>query len=248
MSHARPLPQPSLAPASRLKPETLQGMLRQIERASDGVRAADRSAVSLGIQAIDSHLPGGGLILPGLHHIYGPDAPARQMDGAVAAFTARLATRLQDCESIGAAKPVLWIEDASSPALHGPGLAQFGLDMSRLYLLQNHALPERLWAAEEALRSGAVSGVIIEANRLDLTAARRLLLAAKTGGSLGILLSSAPNADISTGPMSRWQVQMHHPRGWEIHLERCRGAAPASWVLPDPARQSGATRLTGRAE
>lgn len=209
-------------------------MLRHLERASDGVRHGERSAVALGVRAIDNHLPGGGLMRPGIHHICGPDDPDRHPDGSAAAFALRLAARLQRCES-SAARPVLWIEDASALSLYGPGLAQWGLDPAQLYMLQSQTLTERLWAMEEALRSGAVAGAVVTANKLDLTASRRLLLAAKTGGSLGIVLSSAAKSAISPGLMSRWRLQMHRPHGWQVALERCRGTQPASWVLDMPA-------------
>ena len=228
MTHVSTLRQvvPTLRPGPRTM--DLQRLLRELERQTDGVKQATRSPVPLGFEAIDAHLPGGGLTRPGLHHVAGPLEAHLLPDGGAVGFAARIAAQLWASES-PPIKPVLWIEETSN--LYAPGLAQLGLDLTRLYIVQNLHLADRLWAMEEALRSGAVAGVITHANQLDLTAGRRLLLAAKEGGALGIILSSAPKASISTGLMSRWRVQMSGITRWRVDLERYRGSQPAAWEL-----------------
>lgn len=63
---------------------------------------------------------------------------------------------------------------------------------------------ETLAVAEEALRSGAMSVVIMELNApLDLTAGRRLQLAAKAGNALGIAL--IPEGMGSNAAETRWR-------------------------------------------
>jgi protein ImuA len=66
-----------------------------------------------------------------------------------------------------------------------------------------------LWACEEALKSRGVAVVIAElpeaGEAADFTATRRLTLAARAGGGLGLLLRHRP-LPIATAATSRWQV------------------------------------------
>ncbi|MBS3962686.1 MAG: hypothetical protein KGZ61_12765, partial [Sandarakinorhabdus sp.] len=69
--------------------------------------------------------------------------------------------------------------------LHGPGLAALGLDPARLLLGVLPDDPALLKAAADLLRSGSLAALLLElhgpARRLDLTASRRLALAAASG-------------------------------------------------------------------
>lgn len=85
--------------------------------------------------------------------------------------------------------PVLWIQDtARTDPLYPPGIAEI-FDPSRLILVQATGMTGLLQVAEEALRSGAAPLVVTELpNAPDLTASRRLQLAAGTGGGRGLCL------------------------------------------------------------
>ena len=99
-----------------------------------------------------------------------------------------------------------------------------------------------LWAMEEALRCPGVAGALLVLRRgLDLTAARRLQLAAEAGGALGLLLR--PDEEDSAGgasaALTRWRVgalpgtggaahDLGDPR-WQLDLLRCRGGRPERW-------------------
>jgi protein ImuA len=156
---------------------------------------------SLGIETIDAVL-GGGLTLGALHEI-APVAPLHL--GAATGFALALASR--DCSR----KSVLWIqpEFAGQEAgnAYGPGLALFGLPLERLLILRVTCSRDALWAMEEALKCRALSTVIAELtdDAADLTATRRLVLAARDGGSLGLLMrhrsTREPNASVT-----RWEV------------------------------------------
>ena len=63
-----------------------------------------------------------------------------------------------------------------------------------------------LWSAEEALRSGAAGFVVAEMSRAaDLTASRRLQLAAEAGGCTGLLL--VPDQELrSNAAETRWRA------------------------------------------
>jgi protein ImuA len=110
-----------------------------------------------------------------------------------------------------ASTPVLWIEqdyaalEAGRP--YGPGTAAFGLPMARLFVLAVRQTRDALWAMEEALKSGAVAAVLTELEKpdIDLTASRRLALAAADGGALGLVLSHHA-FDHPSAAMTRWEV------------------------------------------
>ena len=101
--------------------------------------------------------------------------PGRQV------FAAALAGRL--------AGAVLWVQEARrAEGLYPPGLAVF-FDPARLILARPAGALAVLQVMEEALRSGAAPLVVGEmAEAPDLTASRRLQLAAGTGGGRGLCL------------------------------------------------------------
>jgi protein ImuA len=91
---------------------------------------------------------------------------------------------------------------------YGPGLAALGLPMQRLLLLRLPRPVDLLAAFEEALKSPAVAVAIAElpeTGAADLTATRRLSLAAREGGGLGLLLRHQPSP-LPTAALTRWEV------------------------------------------
>ena len=140
----------------------------------------------------------------------------KPMGGAATAFAVALLGRLQ--RRSRTARPMLWIapRHAAHETLYGPGLAFFGFDPfdpgAGLVLVRARGMTQILWAMEECLRAGPVGAVVAElpAGALpDLTAGRRLQLAAEAGGTLGLLLH-AENAAASALPPSacvtRWRI------------------------------------------
>ena len=130
--------------------------------------------------------------------------------------------------------------------LYPPGLARFGLDPAAMILLSAPSPAELLWAMEEALRSPALAGVVGEVDRIDLTAGRRLQLAAAAGGGVGFLLLRAdrPPAAVSTAAL-RWRVGAGPNRSWHVELLRRRGGRPGAWILE---REDETDRLLVAAE
>lgn len=154
----------------------------------------------------------------------------------------------------GLAGPVLWVQDARGrDGLYAPGLAAF-LDPARIVLARPTGPLPVLQATEEALRSGAVPLVVAElAEAPDLTASRRLQLAAGTGGGRGLCLvpsgrlrtnaaetrwraEPAPGADDAR---QRWEI-MKNKRGrmgtWEV---RWTGRAFAEIPVAETAGAGG---------
>jgi protein ImuA len=122
-----------------------------------------------------------------------PDAPA------AAAFALSLALQARAARGSGAL--VCIVEDFCAQEFglpYGRGLAQAGLDLSRFALIRVRRPRETLWAMEEALKSPACAAVVAETlltpRLYGLAASRRLLLAARRGGGLGVLAALSPQA------------------------------------------------------
>jgi protein ImuA len=100
--------------------------------------------------------------------------------------------------------PVLWIREAwRAEGLNPVGMSPF-LDPSRLLCAQVKDQAEALAVMEETLRDGAVPTVIAElGQRIDLTAGRRLQLAAKSGQTTGLCL--IPENMGSNAAQTRWR-------------------------------------------
>ncbi len=98
---------------------------------------------------------------------------------------------------------LVWCLEAwRSETLNPQGLAGF-LDPARVLIAKARDHKELLAIAEESLRDGAVSLVVMELGKpLDLTAGRRLQLAAKTGHSTGLCLIAQGHG--SNAAETRW--------------------------------------------
>jgi protein ImuA len=244
----------SFAPpvASAADRELLSGLRARIDRIAGGAavgRPCD--AVPLGVAAIDSVLPGGGLPSACLHEIVAGDDSV-----AAAGFAAVLLAGFAGNGGI-----VVWCRrglGSHGAKLYGPGLAAFGIDLRRLLVVRARRNAEVLWTMEESLRSGAVAAVLGEVPVPPPIALRRLQLATEAGGATGLLLRPH-GAPIAAGSATtRWRVAsapsdpltfplrglLPLPPGegggegahlpavrWRVELLRCRAADAVGWVL-----------------
>jgi len=188
-----------------------RGALRHLRQAlatldrERGFSLAGEESLPLGMPAIDAAL-GGGLVCAALHEL-APAAPAQF--GTAAGFALAIAA----LRTAGGSAAALFIQtdfaslEAGMP--YGPGLDGFGLPMERLIMLRVPRPVDALWACEEALKSRGIAVVIAELPEAgevaDFTATRRLTLAARAGGGLGLLLRHRP-LPIATAATTRWQV------------------------------------------
>lgn len=84
---------------------------------------------------------------------------------------------------------VIWIRPAHAPERLMPWALRRFLSPGRLLMVEARGEADLLWAAEEALRSGAAGFVVAAPEKpLSLTAGRRLQLAAEAGRTTGLLL------------------------------------------------------------
>ena len=97
---------------------------------------------------------------------------------------------------------LLWVRQSWLPEQLNPAGFE-GLDPSRLLMAQAKDQTDTLAVAEEALRDGGLSLVVLDITApLGLTAGRRLQLAAQAGGSTGICV--IPEGMGSNAAETRW--------------------------------------------
>ena len=160
--------------------------------------------VSFGARAMDEACHGG-LERGVLHEIY---AAATSDAAAAAGFALGLAYRA------AGKKPIVWVRqdylDTETGEPHGTGLVELGLDPDRILLVRAHDATDVLRAAGEAVRCGAVGALVIEPwgdpRVLDLTASRRLSLAAAKSGVTAFMLRVRARPSPSSA-VTRWEVQ-----------------------------------------
>lgn len=184
-------------------------------------------ALPFGVPAIDGRLPAGGLALGGLHEVAGGSNGA--VDGAAAAlFAAGIAARTGG--------KVLWCMARTD--LFAPALAQAGLPPGRVIHVETGDEQDLLGCFEEGLRHGGVTAVVAEVARLSMVASRRLMLAAETGGGIGIAIrrwrrqTEAADFGQPTASLTRWRVSVLPSSPlpvpgvgrsrWLLELIRCR--------------------------
>jgi protein ImuA len=160
--------------------------------------------VTFGAEAIDARL-GGGLARSALHEFY---ATTFEDSSAVAAFALALAMR-----GVLPGRPIVWIREKQCTVraghLYAAGLVELGFDPDDLVLVDAPDTRAVLRAGADIVKCGEVGAVVIEpwgkAPLLDLTASRRLSMAAAGSGVLTLML----RADAQPAPsaaQTRWQV------------------------------------------
>src|SRR5437762_14250467 len=87
-----------------------------------------------------------------------------------------------------------------------PGLKFFGLEPSSILFVRCTNERDCLWAMEEGLRLGGIAGVIgARAKTMDLTASRRLQLAAEQANTPVFLLRNH-NDKVPSAAVTRWRI------------------------------------------
>lgn len=146
----------------------------------------------------------GGLARGQLHEVY---AAAEEDAAAAAGFTTALALA-------AAATPLVWLRPGRPLAqaaghLHATGLAELGLAPDALLLVVAADVPTLLRAAADIARCTGVGMLVIESwgamPALDLTATRRLVLAAEGSGVTVVSLRCRAEP-VASAAATRWRV------------------------------------------
>lgn len=164
---------------------------------------SDVARIATGHAPLDQAL-GGGLARGQIHEFFG----AGEEEGAAAGVALALAHRAGD------KAPLLWLRSQAAGRAgghpYGHGLAALGLDPARLLIgvMPDDAMLLR--AGVDALRCPALGALILElrgrAPLLDLTASRRLALAAEASGVTALLLRIGGDP-VPSAAATRWQVE-----------------------------------------
>ena len=220
-----------IAPA----PRAFEALRAAIEKIEAGGRAP-KGFLPFGLEALDHHLPGGGLALGALHEVAGGGAGA--IDGTASAlFAAGIAART--CGQ------VLWC--VTRQDLFAPSLAQAGLATDRVIYVEAGDEKTVLACFEEGLRHGGLGAVVGEVARLSMTASRRLQLSAEGSGTMGIAVrrwrrqTEAADFGQPTAATTRWRVTalpssplpaagVGRPR-WFVELIRCKAGECTDFEL-----------------
>jgi len=190
--------------------------------------------LAFGIAQIDDQLADHGLDGAGLHEIAAATASLND-DAAATLFAAGIAARF-------AGKPGLTILWALSKFdLYAPGLEQVGLGPDRILYAQGAKDAQVLAMAEDGLRDGSLACVIAEVKAADMTATRRLQLAASDGKTPMLLYrrhrtrERCPLGTLSAA-MTRWRIgcaesaRLPHAgvgrSRWSVELVRQRAGNP----------------------
>lgn len=177
----------------------------QLRRLTAAVRSDEAvSRVTFGVATIDDRL-GGGLVREGLHEVF---ADSAEQGSAAAGFVLMLTLRA--CPT---GRPVIWIREKRCARhyghLHAPGFAELGFDPDDLILVEADDTLAVLRAAADAVKCGPVGAVVIEpwgkATAYDLTASRRLSMAAKVSGVMTFAVRAGADP-LPSAAHTRWQV------------------------------------------
>ena len=176
------------------------------------------ATVPTGFRRLDERLPGGGWPLSTLVELLVPTPGVGELRLLVPALRALFAERP------GAPRWLAWLAPPYLP--YAPALAEAGLDPARTLVIRPRAGFDRLWAMEQALRSGACAAVLGWASTASDQALRRLKLAAGEGQSLGFLFRP-PCHRHEPSPAALRLLLTARDSGLDVEILKSRGGVPA---------------------
>lgn len=194
----------------RMSPEALRALVEAGMGANVLAALGAPQAVSTGHAELDAALPGGGWPKGALTElIHGRDGIGEL--SLLAPVLARLSEE-RGVALIGA--PYL-------PC--GPAFAEADIRLSQLLMVQAPDLADRLWAANQSLRSSAFGAVLLWAQGgIPDKELRRLQLAAEETGALAFLFRPLSALRHSSPAALRLRIEA---RG-QLHILKSRGGAP----------------------
>jgi hypothetical protein len=201
--------------------ETLEKLLQnpRLWRGRSPADSAGWRGLESGYPKLDRHLPGGGWPPHALTEIllehYGT--------GELKLLMPALA-RLSQAGSEDIAGWIAWIAPPFEP--YPPALVQWGINLSRVLIVQPKKTTEALWAAEQALSSGNCAAVLVWPQVMDDVASRRLQLAAEKGQSWAIAFRSVNALSRSSAAALRIRVSAGE-KGTDLGILKSRGGRPA---------------------
>ena len=200
---------------------------------------ARQPGVPTGHAALDAELPGGGWPMGTLSEVLHDGVGI----GEVSLLAGALA-RASEGERL-----VVWIHPPHLP--YAPALEQAGIPLSRCVVVRPADREDALWAAEQALKSGACGAVLLWLEHFaeEYAWLRRLQMAAQAGRAMAVLFRSTA-AERHASPAHLRVVLAREQRVLEVRIPKRRGPPlesplrldlPRTWerkpapVVPEPA-------------
>jgi hypothetical protein len=141
-----------------------------------------------------------------------------------------------------------WIDPDRT--LYPPALAAMGIPLQRLVLVHPATPADLHWATAECLRCKGIGATVAYFDRLSRIEARRLQLAAETGGGAGILLRTAGRNAAIYAAATRWMIRPHpgEPtiQRWSIQLIHGHGGRIGQTVFLEHDRENHTVRATAQ--
>lgn len=161
-----------------------------------------------GVASLDAAL-GGGVAYGRVHEFYAAES---EDIAAAAGFVLPLVTVMAESE-VGSGRPALWLRSRravrQAGVVQANGWTELGGRPDNCLFAMIADAKELLKAAVDGLRSGALGAVVVETQgslpELDLTASRRLALAAEKSGTTLFLLRNGTEP-VPSAAETRWRV------------------------------------------
>ena len=201
---------------------------------------ADRTFAT-GLDAIDHLAPSNAFARGTIHELlFAPAHGEPRFFATVLAQHASTGRQKQRC------LPIIWSDPRGE--LYPPALAAMGIDLKQLYLLHPPSPADETWAIAECLRCKGVGAVVAAPQFLSRVEARRLQLAAETGGCVGLLLRPAGKRSMHYAATTRWLVAPargeRSVQRWRIQLLHGHGGRVGETVFLECDRETHSVRAT----
>lgn len=136
-----------------------------------------------------------------------------------------------------AGKAVAWLP-CTDERPYAPTLHQNGVDLSRVMIVATKEHQQRLWAAEQCLRSGSCGAMVLtETRTITDTLLRRLKLAANSGNATAFVLRDEASASSPSPASLRIRVRRErNSQRSQISVLKCGSHPPRSISLDLNAR------------
>jgi protein ImuA len=198
-------------------------------------------AVATGHAALDRELPGGGWPTGTLSEVLHDGVGIGEV-----AFLASALARASEGDRL-----IAWINAPHLP--YAPALAQAGIPLERCLVVRPANREDAMWAAEQAMKSGACGAVLLwfglrqaQAERNDYASMRRLQMAAEAGRAMAVCFRSTQAEALST-PAHLRIVAFREDGVLKIRIPKRRGPPLVSPVpisaLGDRVRKVEPTRV-----
>jgi protein ImuA len=152
-----------------------------------GAPAAAAPAAQTGYAALDAELPGGGWPVGGLAELMCHSEGVGELQIVLPALAALTA----------AGRRIAWLAPPYLP--YAPALRAAGLRLEGLTVVRAPGRRDALWAAEQALRSGAFHGLLLWLPKASYPELRRLAVAAQAGPGFALAFRP-PEAGCEASP------------------------------------------------